>query len=398
MQVEVELAPEEADAICAEKSDAHQGEAADAKDIEELMRIVMAAACERALADAEPSPAAEPMLAADKQLEQGQPFAFTITYIPSLRMQLGRIPRMKLKSPGIVVGEAEVDKQLEMIMSENPLMKGRVPMPQITAGASADLYIRAMRDGKVYPGLTGQRSYRLGEGFMPEDFDQALIGLKAGQQTAFSIDVAESDDEDAPTFPVDLEITVVSAYKDDVSQLDDAWASENFEGVKSMAELRSLLKSDMQNYVDIQTKQMLIDQAAGQLAHELVGDVPEGYVAELAKADLDSLKKMLVEQGMSMKGYLDSQGTSIETLEMNVLLETCDRVRQNAALDALAKMLGVNPSEEDVDDYLEFLAGVATSEEQYNSVAAQRNSIAVRESVKRYLAAEHLLDTAQIAA
>jgi len=116
----------------------------------------------------------------------GAHLAFSATFEIYPEFKLGDLGATKIERPALAVGDAEVDKTIEI------LRKQRVHYDEVTrpaqAGDRVTVDFIGRIDGEEFTGGKGTNAAMvLGEGRRPPDFESGLVGAAAGQSRTFPV-------------------------------------------------------------------------------------------------------------------------------------------------------------------------------------------------------------------
>ena len=124
-------------------------------------------------------------------------------------------------------------------------------------------------------------------------------------------------------------------------------------------------------------------------------EVPENYKNEIFNELAQEFLGQLQRQNISLDMFLRARGVKSEDFIADLHAQADERARQSLALDAVAEKLGLEASDEDVDN--EFVrAGI----EDVKSTVAQWKKDgrlpAIRDSIKRTKALDWLVENAKV--
>lgn len=356
---------------------------------------VLGLLAKRFLDEADPIPVTTPLIAAPETPVAGRECRFTVTYLPARKYTLGAFPELVVNVPLIEVDDAMVEEQVARIVKSDPLFKGKVPKETVEQDSVVEMYIKATHEGKIFGGLTGQREYTMGSGFMPTGFEMALMGKKAGDIASYVIDVQRSPADKDDTIPVQLEISVKRVSASDPSQIDNEWVRNNFDAFQTVAEFKAFLRSEMEAYVDTETHQIILDQAVRELSGCLNEETPDAYIQALYEDSRRAIISQIEAEGSSLSDYLRSQRISPEDFEMDLLFDARQRHRHDAVLDAVADHYAIQATAQDEQDYLEEMVrtGVADDTEGFRD---SLYTTTLRSSVRKFVAARLITEKAKV--
>lgn len=82
----------------------------------------------------------------------------------------------------------------------------------VEQGDTVDIVLEATKDGEIYELLTApSRLYDMGSMFLPQTFEDALLGMRRGETKEFVLELPHSDtpwDESDKTQSIELKVTV----------------------------------------------------------------------------------------------------------------------------------------------------------------------------------------------
>lgn len=344
-----------------------------------------------ALDDVSPSPVTVPVMVAKEDLSAGEPFAFAVSYLPAIQLELSGIPELDVEVPSVEIGDAEVDDEIRRIVRENPIMRGKIPGEVVENGSSIEMYLRAEKDGKIFPGLCGAREYTLGEGFLPEEFDRNLLGVRAGDKVEFPFKLQADEGEDLVDIVVHIDVNKV--YVNDLDAVSDDWVRFNFPGFGSIGQLKEAIRQEMARYIGQRVADMRLEKIIEQLYAHMNQRVPDWYIEALYDEAQRVLQKGLDEAGVTYENYLKSMGTERDTFELEMLLDVRAKAVVNAVLDAYARYDAIGVSDAERESYLLQLGDqIEQGGAAFDGVPLYRSS--ADEAIKRRKAADRLQEIA----
>jgi trigger factor len=211
--------------------------------------------------------------------------------------------------------------------------------------------------GEGYEGNTVDKYlYELGQGQMPPEFDAAMIGAKPGDTVRAEFPVPDTSDN--PEFvgkTAAFEIAVHEIKAKKLPEVDDEFAG-NVGGFDTAQDLRDDVRGKLDENKEVGHARMVEREARAALAERLAGDVPDVMIAnrtdELARDFFDSLE----EKGYSLDKYLETTGISSDDLKADLGREAEARVRDELALEALAREVGLEVTPEEIDAEIVLIA------------------------------------------
>ena len=89
--------------------------------------------------------------------------------------------------------------------------------------------MKCFDDGEEIKALTCEdRTYLMGRGYMPEGFDEALVGMEPGQTKEFTFEAPlGTENGEVVNKPISCTVTVKEIQQEVVPIIDDAWVKAN---------------------------------------------------------------------------------------------------------------------------------------------------------------------------
>lgn len=263
------------------------------------------------------------------------------------QLELTSLDPITVTVPGAEVTDADVDFQLDDLRErfggvetvERPVQVADFALISFTG------YI----DGETYDGnVVDTYLYELNRGLMPKEFDDGLLGMKAGEEKRieFVIPLSSANPEYVgKTAQFDVTLHEVKARA--LAALDDAFAGEmGFDTVEDMRKDLSQRLSAQKAFQHMQAKEKA---AREELARRLPGDIPQKLIDDRASSLAQDYARRLEEQGVSLEDYASATGMTREEFESNIGRDAEAQVREDLALEALFRAKGLEITDADID-------------------------------------------------
>ena len=192
-----------------------------------------------------------------------------------------------------------------------------------------------------------------------------------------------------------VEVTVKGVKERKLPELTDEFAKKSF-GFDDIAAMRDAVKSEIEGDKTSQLPQLKENRCVSKLAErlemeELDADYEQSVFSDLGQNFLQSLSA----RGMSLDQWLQASGLSSEAFIADLHRQADDVARESLALDALARELKVEVTDEDVDKEFE-QAGVKDAEARKAQFTAEGRMPAIRDSIRRSKAVDWLVENAKV--
>lgn len=310
----------------------------------------------------------------------------TISLRPDCELESYDAPEINM--PPAEVTEAEVAEQLETLVNYHATYEDAGDDFAASEGDMLTLDIENVENGEDLAGT--DRPFMIGSSTVPAAFNDAIKGMKVGETK----DVEISIEGDEPK-TVKVKVTLKSAKKQVVPELDDELAKKGF-GFDTVDALKDALKEEIAEDKKAQLPNIKETRVIEKLAESLkLDELPEDYVKQIFDEIAQDFLGQLQRQGLTLDAWLSARRIQINDFLEDLNAQAAERARQSLALDALAKKLGLEATEEDVRKEFED-AGVKDVDASMKEFKDAGRMPAVRETVKRSKAVNWLVENAKV--
>jgi len=341
---------------------------------------------ERAVHDRAVDVIANPEIEVTAGEEEG-PVSFDAVVEVRPRLKLTGYDQLKVKVPSPVVSQEDIQAQVDRLRANFAEL---APVErEARIGDSVVVDMNATREGKPLPSLTyADYSVELGSGNDLPELDEHLPGAKAGDKLSFDADVGG---------PVHLEVLVKQVQEKVLPAETDEWAEEASE-FSTVSELREDIEKHLVGYRRAQAAEALRDGTMESLIALVQEDPPAALVDAETRRLAEALGRRLDSQGVPLQRYLDAVGRDLDEVVASLRAQALASVKADLALRAVAEDLGIEPSEAEMDQYLERMAQRAgVSLEAVRAEVERRGQrLAVRSELKKSKAFDWLVEHAEV--
>ncbi|RYP88988.1 trigger factor [Nocardioides guangzhouensis] len=204
--------------------------------------------------------------------------------------------------------------------------------------------LKATQDGEVVEGAeVAGMSYQVGRGGMLDGLDEALAGMKAGDEKTFASQLVGGDLVGAD---VEVAVTVTQVQEQELPELDDDFAQMASE-FDTVEELTADVRERLGRGKRLEQAAAARDAVLEKLLEQVEIPLPEGIVTEELNARRQSVEQQLVFAGITMEKYLEDENQTVEEFEADLERRVRDAVAAQFILDEVAKKeeLGVDQNE-----------------------------------------------------
>jgi len=283
-------------------------------------------------------PVASPEVEFDGLPDDGGTFKFSATVAVMPKPEVADWTALEVPFAEAEVPAEAVDAELDRLRD--------------TVAELAPVEDRAVRGGDtvvldiVGEGVPPQRDYvtEVGADRLVNEIDDALPGMERGATKSVDIQGAEGQ------LPVD--VTVKEIKEKVLPEVDDelARSASEFETLEELrAEIESRLLEQLTEELELRFREAAVDALVNASEVETVEPLVERRTAEL----WSGIARSLQMRGISTETYLTMTGQSADEVVARLRAEAEQSLARELVLDAAASKLGVEVSDEEIDELIE---------------------------------------------
>ena len=313
-------------------------------------------------------------------------YTYTVTFSLRQSVELNSYEPVEIEMPPAEVTEGEIDAQIEMLMGYHATFE-EVDRPV----QNGDYVTAAVKDIKGATRFAGEnRMFVVGSENFPTEVNEGLVGMKKDESKEISWTLMGEDAEE-----ITIEVTINNVKERKLPELTDEFVKENF-GFDTIAAMRDGVKEELEGDKTSKLPGLKENRAVAALSERLeLEKVDEDYEQSVFSELGQTFLQNLSSRGMTLDVWLQASGLTSEAFIADLHRQANDIARESLALDALARHLEIEVSDEDVDK--EFVdAGVEDVEASKAQFVADGRMPAVRDSIRRSKAVDWLVENAKV--
>lgn len=316
----------------------------------------------------------------------GTDYTYTVEFKLRPAPELSSYEAVAIEMPPAEVTEAEINQQVDMLMGYHATFEDVERAVEDTDYVTVDI-----KDVENAEALAGEgRMFAVGGGNQPKEFDEGLKGMNIGETKTITWTFPGEEETTASA-----EVTVKSIRTRNIPELTDDFAKENF-GFDGIDAMRDAVKLEIEQDKTTQLPQLKENRAVAELAKRLeLEELDEDYEQSVFQDLGQNFLQSLSSRGMNLDTWLQANRLTADQFIGDLHRQANDVARESLSLDALARNLKVEVTDEDID--AEFAnAGVEDVEAAKAAFLADGRMAAIRDSIRRTKAVEWLVENAQV--
>ena len=231
----------------------------------------------------------------------------------------------------IEVSDEDVEEQVQALRERFGTLKDVE-----RAAAENDFVVidlKATQDGEDVEGAeVSGMSYQVGKGGMLDGLDEALTGLSAGEEKAFTSQLVGGD---LIGQQVDVVVKVTQVQEQELPEVDDDFAqlASEFDTVE---ELKADVKERLGRGKRLEQAAEARDAVLEALLEKVDIPLPEGLVTDELNTRREQFEQQLVFAGLTLEKYLEDEGQTQDEFEADLERRVRDSIAAQMLLDEIA--------------------------------------------------------------
>lgn len=319
----------------------------------------------------------------------------TIDLIPEA--ELISYDPVSINMPPAEVTDAEIDQQLEVLMGYQAHYDEAEEGAEVATGDIVKVTVKDIENGERFAG--DDRMLMTGSGMLPEALEEALVGMKVGdsKEVAFEMPGAPTEDDQEPEpVHVVVDVTLNEIQVKHVPELTDEFVDSafGFENVQALRDaVAAEIKADKDQHLPSLKEERVIVELTKRSELE---EVPEDYVKQVHDEIARQFLQDLQAQGQTVDSFLQMRHITMAQLMADMQEQAAEHASQSIALDALARHLDLQLTEDEVKTEFADVYGVKDVDKVMADFKKNGQMPAVRQTIRRSRAVKWLLDTAEV--
>ena len=273
-------------------------------------------------------------------------FRYSATFEIYPEVKVGDISGATIERPAFVVGEAEVDKTLEIMRKQRARYEDVERAAQ--TGDRATIDFRGTLDGTEFSGSsgTGQQAV-LGEGRLLPDFEAGVIGMKPGEMKAFDVRFpADYHGREVAGKTARFEVTLRQVAAPRLPEIDADFAKGLGVADGDLARMRAEVRGNLEREVKAKLRSQLREQVMQALLNATRIDAPRSLVQIEIERLQSGARRELAARGVKVTPETPLPAEAFEQQAQR-------RVNLGLILGELVRMHNLHPKPEQVRKVVE---------------------------------------------
>jgi trigger factor len=287
------------------------------------------------------------------EYKDGEPLVFHATIPVEPEAKLEGYVGIPITIPPSEVTDEEVESQIDLLRDKFAKLEVIEDRPTQEADFVLTDFTGYLDDEAFEGGAGSDFLLEIGSGRFLPGFEDAMIGMEKGEAKEIWIDVPEDyHGQVIAGKRVRFEVTAKEIKTRQRPEPTDEFAAEASEH-DTIEELRGAVRAQIEaaklKAVSVRGQSQVLDW----LQENAEVDVPVKMIDSKHEDLLHEFLAMIQSQGMTIEEYFNVTGQDPDTLRANMETEAEKRVREELALDAVARAEGIEASDMELHEEIE---------------------------------------------
>ncbi len=276
-------------------------------------------------------------------------FTFKATVVVEPEIDVKDYKGIEVEAMSTEVTDDMIDHEIEHVRERNSRMVTVDDRPAEN-GDTVVIDFEGFCDGVAFEGGKAENyNLELGSGNFIPGFEEQLVGHNTDEE--FTIDVKFPDEyqnDDLKGKDAQFKIKLHEIKKKELPEVDDDFVKDVSEK-DTVAEYREELKEQIAHRLEHEAEHDLDHKLTDAVIEKVEGDIPQQMYDNEAQNMMREMDMRLRQQGMDMNTYLKYTGMEADAVLEMYKPEAEKRVKMRLALEKIAKLEDIKPSEEEIE-------------------------------------------------
>jgi trigger factor len=226
--------------------------------------------------------------------------AFDATFEVYPDVKIGDLATAEVERVTTEVGEAAVDKTLDILLKQRRTFQQRPAVEPAAVGDRVTIDFSGTVDGVPFEGGKAEGfQFVIGEGQMLEQFDAAVRGMKSGESKTFPLQFpADYQGKDVAGKEADFMVTLKKIEEPHLPEVDEAFAKSLGIGAGTVEALRGDIRKNLEREVKFRIQARNKASVMDALVKVAELEVPKSLVAGETERMVEDMRGDLKKRGM----------------------------------------------------------------------------------------------------
>ncbi|NLA86582.1 MAG: trigger factor, partial [Clostridiales bacterium] len=248
------------------------------------------------------------------------------------------------------IEDSNIDSEIAAVQLRNARIQ-TAERPAIN-GDTTIIDFEGFIDGTPFEGGKGE-DYELVLGsnsFIP-GFEEKINGMSVGEERDLDLEFpADYHQQELAGKAVVFKVKLKEVKEKILPELDDEFAKDVSE-FDTLAEYRESIRENLTKAKKEESDRAFEDAVLGELGDRVECELPESMIEEFIDNQMEGFRRQLAQYGMEIDMYLNMMGSNAEEYRSNMRPNAIRQIKVTLALEKIAELEKLEPTEEEIDAY-----------------------------------------------
>ncbi|MGL5541367.1 MAG: trigger factor [Erysipelotrichaceae bacterium] len=274
---------------------------------------------------------------------------FNVAVKPEVK--LGDYKNLDVTKPVVEITEEEIEAQLKEAKERNAELVVKTE-GTVAQHDTAVIDFEGFKDGVAFEGGKGENfPLEIGSGSFIPGFEEQLIGMATGESKDITVTFPEQyPAADLAGAETTFKVTVHEIKTKHTPELDDEMVKElNIAGVETVEQFRAHVEADLLKSKQNNADDAFMNELLGKVVENADVEIPEVMVEEETDRMVQEFESRLRQQGFSLEQFQQMTGQQDDQIRETMRTDAHAKVNLRLVLDEIAKVEGIQVTEEELD-------------------------------------------------
>ena len=325
--------------------------------------------------------------------KEGDELVYTATVSVMPEVKLGNYKKIKVKKEKVKVGDKEVNETLEMIV--NRFAEWKDADRASKEGDRVEVDFEGFdSDGKAIPNTASKNHpIVLGSKAMVPGFEEALTGVKKGEEKEFTIEFPKDyHAKEMQGKKVTFKVKVGRVEEKLTSELDEVLIEKATGQKQSVEDFKKRVEEDLKREMQQRVQADVDNKVVAEIIKITSAELPEALIQEEISLLKDERKQAVTRQGLTWEQYLQHIKKTDEDFAKDHHKPAEERLLARLGVNQIIREEKVGVSDEEVDKRVQEIAGMYPPEQKDKVLEYYKKDGEAYRGLKNNMSADKLIN------
>ena len=325
--------------------------------------------------------------------KEGDNFVYTATVSVMPEVKLGDYKKIKVKKPAVKVTDKEVSETLEMIV--NRFAEWKDADRGAKEGDRVELDFEGFdADGKVIPNTASKNHpVVLGSKAMVPGFEEALAGVKKGEEKEFTVDFPKEYHAKAMQGKKVTFKAKVNRVEEKVSsELDEALIEKATGQKQSVGDFKKRVTADLEREMQMRVQADTDNKVVAEIIKITKAELPDSLIDEEINMLKEERKQAVTRQGLTWEQYLQHIKKTDEDFAKDHRKPAEERLLARLGVNQIIREEKIEVPDEDVDKRVQEIVAMYPPEQKEKVMEYYKKDSEAYRGLKNNMSADKLIN------